>query len=79
MIQYNILLICIAIMGFTAYFMGRILLMERVKLNKVIVSHGDTVKKFPVYEIYLDGVIVTKVPSEAEALEMISRWQEIYK
>lgn len=79
MIQYNILLICIAIMGFTTYFMGRILLMERVKLNKVIVSHGDTVKKFPVYEIYLDGVIVTKVPSEAEALEMISRWQEIYK
>ena len=79
MIQYNILLICVAITGFTTYLMGRILLMERVKLNKVIVSHGDTVKKFPVYEIYLDGVIVTKVPSEAEALEMISRWQEIYK
>lgn len=79
MIQYNILLIYVAITGFTTYFMGRILLMERVKLNKVIVSHGDTVKKFPVYEIYLDGVIVTKVPSEAEALEMISRWQEIYK
>ena len=53
--------------------------MERVKLNKVIVSHGDSVKKFPVYEIYLDGVIVTKVPSEAEAMEMVSRWQEIYK
>ena len=53
--------------------------MERVKLNKVIVSHGDSVKKFTVYEIYLDGVIVTKVPSEAEAMEMVSRWQEIYK
>ncbi len=38
--------------------------MERVKMNKVMVSHGDTVRKFPVYEIYLDGVIVTKVSSE---------------
>jgi hypothetical protein len=53
--------------------------MERVKLNKVIVSHGDSPTKFPVYEIYLDGVIVTKVSSEAEAMEMVSRWQEIYK
>jgi hypothetical protein len=58
---------------------GRIFLMERVKLNKVIVSHGDSERKFPVYEIYLDGVIVTKVSSEAEATEMVSRWQEIYK
>ena len=60
-------------------FLEGFYLMERVKLNKVIVSHGDSVKKFPVYEIYLDGVIVTKVPSEAEAMEMVSRWQEIYK
>lgn len=54
-------------------------IMERVKYNKVVVAHGDTAKKFPVYEIYLDGVIVTKVSSEPEALEMVSRWQEIYK
>lgn len=53
--------------------------MERVKLNKVEVSHGNSSKKFPVYEIYLDGVIVTKVSSEADAREMVSRWQEIYK
>ncbi len=53
--------------------------MERVKMSKVEVSHGNTAKKFPVYEIYLDGVIVTKVSSENEALEMVSRWQEIYK
>ncbi len=53
--------------------------MERVKMNKVMVSHGDTARKFPVYEIYLDGVIVTKVSSEKEAVEMISRWQEAYK
>lgn len=53
--------------------------MERVKMNKVMVSHGNTIKKYPVYEIYLDGVIVTKVSSEDEAAEMISRWQEIYK
>ena len=38
--------------------------MERVKYNKVEVCHGDSQKKFPVYEIYLDGVIVTKVSSE---------------
>ena len=48
--------------------------MERVKYNKVEVSHGNIAKKFPVYEIYLDGV-----SSENEALEMVSRWQEIYK
>lgn len=48
-------------------------------MNEVYVSHGNNGKKFPVYEIYLDGVIVTKVPSEADALEMVSRWQEIYK
>lgn len=36
-------------------------------------------KKFPVYEIYLDGVIVTKVSSKTEAEEMVSRWQEVYK
>ena len=53
--------------------------MERVKYSKVEVCHGDTAKKFLVYEIYLDGVIVTKVSSEPEALEMVSRWQEIYK
>ena len=52
--------------------------MERVKYNKVEVCHGDSQKKFPVYEIYLDGVIVTKVSSESDALEMVSRWQEIY-
>ena len=45
--------------------------MERVKYNKVEVCHGDSQKKFPVYEIYLDGVIVTKVSSESDALE---RW-----
>ena len=28
--------------------------MERVKYNKVEVSHGNIAKKFPVYEIYLD-------------------------
>ena len=28
-------------------------------------------KNFPVYEIYLDGVIVTKVSSESDALEMV--------
>ena len=54
-------------------------LMERVKYNRVEVNHGNMAKKFPVYEIYLDGVIVTKVSSENEALEMVSRWQEIYK
>ena len=41
--------------------------MERVKYNRVEVNHGNMAKKFPVYEIYL------------EALEMVSRWQEIYK
>lgn len=51
--------------------------MERVKYNRVEVSHGNTAKKFPVYEIYLDGVIITKVSSENEALEMVSRWQKI--
>ena len=53
--------------------------MERVKMSKVEVSHGNTAKKFPVYEIYLDGVIVTKVSDESDAMEMVSRWQEIYK
>ena len=53
--------------------------MERVKYNRVEVNHGNMTKKFPVYEFYLDGVIVTKVSSENEALEMVSRWQEIYK
>ena len=43
--------------------------MERIKYNRVEVSHGNTAKKFPVYEIYLDGVIITKVSSENEALE----------
>ena len=47
--------------------------------SKVEVSHGNTAKKFPVYEIYLDGVIVTKVSDESDAMEMVSRWQEIYK
>ena len=54
-------------------------LMERVKYNKVEVRHGDSPKLFPVYEIYLDGVIVTKVSSQVEAEEMVSRWSEIYK
>ena len=53
--------------------------MERVKYNRVEVSHGNTAKKFPVYEIYLDGVIITKVSSENEALEMVSRWQNNYR
>ena len=54
-------------------------IMERVKYSKVEVKHGNSVKKFPVYEIYLDDMIVTKVSSEMEAVEMVSRWQEIYK
>ena len=54
-------------------------LMERVKYNRVEVSHGNTAKKFPVYEIYLDGVIITKVSSENEALAMVSRWQKNYR
>ena len=29
--------------------------MERVKFSRVEVYHGDSPKKFPVYEIYLDG------------------------
>lgn len=53
--------------------------MERVKYSKVEVYHGNSTRKFPVYEIYLDGVIVTKVSSETEAVEMVSRWQEVYK
>ena len=53
--------------------------MERVKYSKVEVKHGNSSKKFPVYEIYLDGMMVTKVSSEIEAVEMVSRWQEIYK
>lgn len=53
--------------------------MERVKYNRVEVSHGNTSKKFPVYEIYLDGVIITKVSSKNEALEMVSRWQKNYR
>ena len=47
--------------------------MERVKFSRVEVYHGDSPKKFPVYEIYLDGVIVTKVSSKTEAEEMVSR------
>ena len=35
--------------------------MERVKYNRVEVSHGNTAKKFPVYEIYLDGVIISGI------------------
>jgi hypothetical protein len=58
---------------------GRFFIMERVKYSKVEVKHGNSSKKFPVYEIYLDGMIVTKVSSEIEAVEMVSRWQEIYK
>lgn len=53
--------------------------MERIRYKKVEVYHGNETKKFPVYEIYLDGVIVTKVSSENDAIEMVSRWQEIYK
>ena len=53
--------------------------MERVKYNKVEVRHGASPKLFPGYEIYLDGVIVTKVSSQVEAEEMVSRWSEIYK
>ena len=53
--------------------------MERVKYNRVEVSHGNTAKKFPVYEIYLDGVIITTVSSENEAFEMVSRWQKNYR
>ena len=53
--------------------------MERVKMSKVEVSHGNTAKKCPVYEIYLDGVIVTMVSDESDAMEMVSRWQDIYK
>ena len=54
-------------------------IVERVKFSRVEVYHGDSPKKFPVYEIYLDGVIVTKVSSKTEAEEMVSRWQEVYK
>ena len=53
-----------------------------VSYEKIILgegSHGNTAKKFPVYEIYLDGVIITKVSSENEALEMVSRWQKNYR
>ena len=53
--------------------------MERVKFSRVEVYHGDSLKKFPVCRIYLDGVIVTKVSSKTEAEEMVSRWQEVYK
>ena len=49
--------------------------MERVKMSKVEVSHGNTAKKFPVYEIYLDGVIVTKVSDESDAMEMAGNLQ----
>ena len=53
--------------------------MESVKYNRVEERNGKTYKKFPVYEIYLDGVIITKVSSEHEALEMVSRWQKNYR
>ena len=36
-------------------------------------------RSFQYTEIYLDGVIVTKVSDESDAMEMVSRWQEIYK
>ena len=53
--------------------------MERVKYNRVEVSHRNTAKKFPLYEIYLDAVIITKLSSENETLEMVSLWQKNYR
>ena len=35
--------------------------MERVKYNRVEVNHGNMAKTLPVYEMYLNGGIVTKV------------------
>ena len=35
--------------------------MERVKYDKVEVYHGNSKKKYPVYEVYLDDMIITKV------------------
>ena len=52
--------------------------MQRVKYDKVEVYHGNSKKKFPVYEIYLDDMIVTKVSSEPEEIELVSRWQKVY-
>ncbi len=52
--------------------------MERVTFHKVEVHHGNTEKTYPVYEIYLDNMIVTKVSSEPEAVELVSRWEKIY-
>ena len=52
--------------------------MQRVKYDKVEVYHGNSKKKCPVYEIYLDDMIVTKVSSEPEAIELVSRWQKVY-
>ena len=52
--------------------------MQRVKYDKVEVYHGNSKKKFPVYEIYLDDMIVTKVSSEPEAIELVSRWQKVF-
>ena len=52
--------------------------MQRVKYDKVEVYHGNSKKKFPVYEIYLDDMIVTKVSSEPQAIELVSRWQKVY-
>ena len=44
--------------------------MERVKYSKVEVKHGNSSKKFPVYEIYLDGMIVQRYPQKSKPL----RW-----
>ena len=54
--------------------------MERVKYSKVEVkTRKQREKVFQYMKIYLDDMIVTKVSSEMEAVEMVSRWQEIYK
>ena len=52
--------------------------MERVKYDKVEVYHSNSKKKYPVYEVYLDDMIITKVSSEPEAKELVSRWQKVY-
>lgn len=52
--------------------------MQRVKYDKVEVYHGNSKKKYPDYEVYLDDMIVTKVSSEPEAIELVSRWQKVY-
>ena len=45
--------------------------MERVKYDKVEVYHGNSKKKYPVYEVYLDDMIITKVSSDPEAKELV--------